>query len=116
MYSRNRSNRKDFLIAIAIVDDVWQQTIHHFCNSKIRIDIMAIIIKLHNLYEKQLSKYANVHQKQMDAFERSQEMIDNLEIELHSYELADYIFDTLSDITGIKRVILEFQKEIVYAR
>lgn len=76
----------------------------HFAKYKLQIDAVSTIVKLHNLYEEPMSKYANIHEKQIEAFSRDMEKEITLKVEMDSYKVADYLLDELSKCTGVERV------------
>jgi hypothetical protein len=107
MFTRSRSNRKEFLEAINCADIAWRTSMSHFAKYKLQIDAVSTVVKLHNLYEGPMSKYANIHEKQIEAFSRDIENEITLKIEMDSYEVADFLLDELSKFSGVKRIELQ---------
>ena len=110
MFTRSRTNKAEFLEAIRVSDAVWREALHHFEERKLTIDAVSTIVNLYNLYEQPLSKFANLHSKQIEAYSYNPHA--SLEIEQQSNEVSDYILDKLSDFTGIKRRALNLLKRI----
>ena len=54
-----------------------------------------------------MSKYANIHEKQIEAFSRDMEKEITLKIEMDSYEVADFLLDELSKFSGVQRIKLK---------
>lgn len=109
MFKRSRTNEKEFLGAVAFANIVWRKSVNHFAEQNIKIDAVSTIIRLYDLYAEPLSKYANIHEKQMEAYAYGSEMQD-ADIEQTSYEVSDYIIEQLSVFTGIKRKKLNLLK------
>jgi hypothetical protein len=104
MFARSRSNNKEFLEALKCADSAWRSSMSYFVKDKLQIDAVATVVKLHNLYEEPLSKYANINEKQIEAFARDMEKEITLKIEMDSYRVAEYLLDELSKFSGIERI------------
>ncbi|MCX6076040.1 MAG: hypothetical protein NTW78_04045 [Campylobacterales bacterium] len=104
MWTRSRSNKNEFFEAIQFADRAWQKSINHFADKKLSIEAISTIVRLYDLYEEPLTKYANIRSKQIEAFARGVTDATSLQHEMNSYEVADYIIEQLSVFTGIKRV------------
>jgi len=103
MFKRSRSNRKEFVQAIAYADKVWRDAVTHFEKQNLSIEAISTVIRLYDLYADVLSKYANINEKQVEAYAMSATGV-SVDIEMTSYKVSDYILELLSDITGVKRV------------
>jgi hypothetical protein len=101
LFRRSRISAKEFIECCAIADEAWQETVNHFVEKKISIDAVSTVIRLYWLYADALSKYANINDKQMEAYAYGGNI--NQEIEHASYEVSDYILDKLAHTTGIHR-------------
>jgi hypothetical protein len=108
MYSRSRSNSKEFLEASAIADLIWQDTINFYKGEKTAVDVVSVCMVIYDLYEDVLSHYANINSKQMGAFCRGIEFEDlmTLELESKSYQMGYFILDKFEKYSGIGRVRL----------
>ena len=109
MFQRSRKNEKEFLAAVKCADVVWRASVNHFAEHKIKIDAVSTVIRLYDLYADVLSRYVNLHEKQMEAYAYKAELNDT-SIEHSSYEVSDYILDELSNYTGVKRKKLNLLK------
>ena len=109
MYKRSRSNVKEFHEAIAVSDAAWKNCINHFIEQNIKIDAVSTVVRLYDLYADAMSKHANIHDKQMEAY-----ALDAYTgaIEMTSYEVSDYILDELSVVTGVKRRKLNLLQKV----
>lgn len=104
MFVRSASNKKEFLEALRFADAAWKKAIDHFVKYKLTIEAVSTIIRLYDLYEEPLTKYANVRAKQIDAYAAGIIEKTTLELEQNSYEVADYITECLAEFSGIRRV------------
>ncbi len=104
MYVRSRSNQKEFLEAIKYADTAWRNSINYFAAQNLKIEAISTIVRLYDLYEEPLTKYANVRAKQIDAYAAGITDDTTLEHETNSYEVADYIIEQLATFSGVKRV------------
>jgi len=111
MYKRSRSNKKEFYAAIALSDTAWRECINHFAKNNLQIETISTVIRLYDLYANTMSRYANIHDKQMEAYAYCSS-IQNVDIEQTSYKVSDYIIEQLSVFTGIKRKKLNLLKGI----
>ncbi len=102
MFTRARTNKNEFLAAIKYSDKVWRECVNHFADKKISIESVSTLVRLYDLYEEPMSRYANINEKQMESFAKDTSMCD-LSIETNSYEVADFILNKLSKYTDIKR-------------
>jgi len=107
MFRRSRSNAKEFHEAIAVANAAWQNAVNHFVGKGLKIDAVSTVIRLYDLYADAMSRYANIHEKQMERYANGAYSGD---IELTSYEVSDYILDQLSAVTGVKRRRLNLLK------
>ena len=107
MFSRSRSSAKEFHEAIAVANAAWENAVNHFADKNIKIDAVSTVIRLYDLYADAMSRYANIHEKQMERYANG---AYSGEIELTSYEVSDYILDQLSEVTGVKRRRLNLLK------
>ena len=113
MTSRSRTNYKVFLESVKIGDAVWQDTINHFASKNLKIEVTSTVIRLYDLYEAELSKYASIHSKQIEALAIHQTDVTSKDIEHTSYEVADYLLEKLGAFTGKKRRKLNLFKKVV---
>jgi len=97
MYRRSRSNKKEFLESIKIADSIWRDTVNYFAEKHLKIDAVFTILGLYNKYADEMSKYANVREKQMERYSYD---ANSGEVEFTSYEVSDYMLEKLSKITG----------------
>lgn len=104
MYVRSRSNTKEFLEAVKFADIAWQNSINHFVKQKLTIEAVSTIVRLYDLYEEPLTRYANVRAKQIDAYAAGITEDTTLQHETNSYEVADYIIEQLAAFSGVRRV------------
>lgn len=102
MYTRSRSDKKKSLLAIKYSAMAWKEMISHFAKQKLEMEVVSTIIRLYSLYAPQLSKYANINEKQIEALARGAENNVAEETEKNSYEMADFLLNELSKFTGIK--------------
>lgn len=109
MYIRSRSNHKEFAEAVNYANIAWQKSINHFVEQKLKIEAISTIVRLYDLYEEPLTKYANVRAKQIEAYAMGITEDTTLEHETNSYEVADYIIEQLAAFSGVRRVS-KFQK------
>ena len=109
MYKRSRTNAKEFDEAIILANTVWKKSVNHFINKNMQIDAVSTVIRLYDLYEDAMSKHANIHDKQMEAYALDAYTGD---IEMTSYEVSDYILDELSTVTGVKRRKLNLLQKV----
>jgi len=109
MYKRSRTNAKEYDEATMLANTVWKKSVNHFIDKQMKIDAVSTVIRLYDLYEDVVSKYANIHNKQMEAYAYGAYSGD---IELTSYEVSDYILDELSSITGVKRRKLNLLQKV----
>lgn len=103
MFSRSRSNKREFLLAAKYSDFVWQSWINFFAEKKPTIEVVTTIGFLYSQYDVQLNRYANINDKQIEAFANGVEDKLSLSLEQKSYEVADFLLDELAKFTGIKR-------------
>lgn len=113
MFSRSRSNPKDFEISVKIGHAVWNETVDRFKTEKMAIDAVAIVARLYDLYEAPLSKFAQLTPKRIDAFTFGSD--GKKDIEFQSYEVADYMIERLSEYTGVKRLWTAKNKDQIEA-
>ena len=111
MFTRSRSNKKEFLEAVKYSDIVWRTSVNHFAKHNIKIDAVSTVIRLYDLYAHPLSRYANINEKQMEAY-AYKSMLDDNDIEQSSYEVSDFILDQLATYTGIKRKKLNLLQRV----
>lgn len=104
MYVRSRTNKKEFLEAIKYADEAWRKMVEHFMEQKLAIEAVSTIIRLYDLYEEPLTKYANVRAKQIDAYAMGISEDTTLQLETNSYDVADYLIEQLAVFSGIRRV------------
>jgi hypothetical protein len=104
MYVRSRSNKKEFLEAVEFADIAWKNSISHFVQQKLTIEAVSTIVRLYDLYEEPLTKYANVRVKQIEAYAAGITNDTTLEYEMNSYEVADYIIEQLATFSSVRRV------------
>lgn len=104
MFVRSRSNQKEFLEAIKYADTAWRNSINYFAEQKLKIEAISTIVRLYDLYEEPLTKYANVRAKQIEAYAAGVTDETTLEHETNSYEVADYITEQLAIFSGARRV------------
>jgi len=109
MFKRSRSNAKEFHEAIALSNVTWRNCVNHFAEKNIKIDAVSTVIRLYDLYGDVMSRYANIHDKQMEAYAYGSAIL-HVDIEQSSYEVSDYIIEQLSVYTGIKRKKLNLLK------
>lgn len=102
MASRSKSNKKEFLKAVLYADTAWKKTTRHFSKQKLEIEVVSMTIRLYGLYDKELSRYANINDKQIEAFAYQAEQKIEAYIEKNSYEMADFLLDEISRFTGKK--------------
>ena len=100
MFKRSRSNKKEFTEAIKVANEAWKTSVTHFLDDKITIETIATVMRLYDLYSVPLSRFFDLHEKQIQDFANGQ---DDFVFEEKSFEVADYIIDVLADETGIKR-------------
>jgi len=110
MFKRSRSNAKEFHEAIKLSDIAWRNSVNHFAEKNLKIDAVSTVIRLYDLYADVMSRYANIHDKQMEAYAYGSSL-QNVDIEQASYEVSDYIIEQLSVFTGIKRKRLNLLKK-----
>ena len=109
MFSRARSNTKDYVKAVLIADKAWQAAIDEFKERGMRIEVAHTVAALYARYEEPMAKYALLREKHMEAFELTAGV--PLEgVEYNSYEVAHFIIDYLAPYTGIKRLDLSHLK------
>lgn len=111
MYTRSRSNKKEFLESVRLAHTAWSNSIDYFAEQKLSIEAISTIVRLYDLYEEPLTKYANVRAKQIDAYAAGITEDTTLEHETNSYEVADYIIEQLAVFSGVRRVS-KFKKVI----
>ena len=104
MYQRSRSNQQEFLKAVMCADAAWRNAVNYFAEQKLAIETVSTIVRLYDLYAEPLSKFANIHDKQIEAFATNMSENATLELEQNSYEVSDYILNELAVFTGIQRV------------
>jgi len=104
MYQRARTNAKEFREALIYADRAWQKSIDHFAEHNYKIESVSTIIRLYDLYSKPLSRFVNLHEKQMEAFSMHQSKDVTVEIEQQSYEVSDFMLSELAVFTGVERV------------
>jgi len=109
MYKRSRTNAKEFDEATILANIVWKKSVNHFIDKNMRIDAVSVAIRLYDLYADAMSKHANIHDKQMEAYAFDAYSGD---IEMTSYEVSDYILDELSSVTGVKRQKLNLLQKV----
>jgi glycyl-tRNA synthetase beta subunit len=109
MFTRSRSSVKEFYKAIAVANAVLKNAVNHFADKNIQIDAVSTVIRLYDLYADAMSRYANIHEKQMERYANGAYSGD---IELTSYEVSDYIIDQLSEVTGVKRQKLNLLQRV----
>lgn len=78
MFIKSRSNKREFLIAISNADRAWHKTIKYFANIKPQIEIVATVIRLYSVYSDLLGRYANINDKQIEAFAKGDGTRDNI--------------------------------------
>lgn len=114
MYQRSRTNPKDFAIATANAHIAWSNAVKHFANRNMSIEAISTVIRLYNFYDEPLSKYANINEKQMEAFANGLSDATTIVYEHNSYDVADFILKELEVFTGIapvSKLDLIFNKE-----
>ena len=80
MFVRSKSNKQDFLKAIKFADTAWRNAVNYFAQQKLAIDTVSTIVRLYDLYSEPLSKFANINDKQIEAF--AQNVSENVTLEL----------------------------------
>ena len=101
MFTRSRSNAKEFEEAIAIANAVWVKAVNHFAEHGLKIDAVSTVVNLYGRYEESLSKHANINSKQIEAY--SYNPVVGLSIEEQSNLVSEYILDELALVTGVQR-------------
>lgn len=103
MYRRSRSNKKEFVEAIAIADKAWSDTINHFTkiNEQMPIEALNSVMRLYNLYAEPLKRFANISEKKMEKLMFKIEERVSQEHENNSFEAIDFLLDRLSESTGV---------------
>ena len=112
MYSRSRTNKKEFLEALRISEAIWKQSINHFAKKKTKLEVISTVIRLHDLYSTEVSRFANIREEHLESLSANQSESTTQEIELDSYEVADYILNELSSFTGVERRKLNLLQRI----
>jgi len=113
MTSRSRTNYKVLSESVKIGDAVWQDTINHFANKNLKIEVISTVVRLYDLYEEELGKYASIHSKQIEALAIHQTDVTTKDIEHTSYIIADYMLERLSAFTGKHRRKLNLLQKVV---
>lgn len=98
MMQRSKSNRKEFIEAIQVGDKVWRDAVNHFSDKNISIEAVSITIRLYHLYSTQLQRFANIGDRQIDAFAMGGNGTEGHE--KNSFIVADYILKALAPFTG----------------
>lgn len=111
MFRRSKSNKNEFSEAIKISDRVWRTSVDYFAENNISIEAVSIILALYNLYEDELSKYANIHNKQIEAYARNSNF-SRADVEQNSYRVADFIIDELAPYTGVQKRVLNLKGKV----
>jgi hypothetical protein len=110
LFKRNRSNPKLYKEAILLANDIWSAAFEYFKDDKTPIELVSTIIRLYDVYEEELSKFANIHNKQIEQFALSNNV--TRDCELNSYKVADYLIDKLSVHTDKKRRVLNLLTKV----
>ncbi|MDD3450951.1 hypothetical protein [Sulfurimonas sp.] len=100
---KSRTNKNEYLKALSYSNFAWQKMIDVFVKNKTPIELATAVMRVYGLYSEQLNKYANINEKQMDAFALGMIGEITLEIEQSSYVVVDFLLDELSKFTGVKR-------------
>lgn len=74
-----------------------------FVKNKTPIELATAVMRVYGLYSEQLSKYANINEKQMDIFALGMIGEITLEIEQSSFVVVDFLLDELAKFTEIRR-------------
>lgn len=106
--ARNKSNKNELLNAIAYSNFAWQKMIDVFVKNKTPIELATAVMRVYGLYSEQLSKYANINEKQMDIFALGMIGEITLEIEQSSFIVVDFLLDELAKFTEVKRKKIKF--------
>ena len=112
MFSRSRKNPTDFAKSVMFANVVWREAVEHFAQKKMTIEAVSTILGLYNLYEEELSKFANLNQKQMENFSMNQSDTTILAYEKNSCEVSNYIIDALAPFTRKERRKLNLLEKI----
>jgi len=114
MSSRGRTNYKIFLESVKIGDEVWKKSVDHFASKNMKLEVISTFVRLYDLYEDELSRFASIHNKQVEAFAIHQTSSLSKEIEHSSYDVADYMLNELSVFTGKKRRKLNLLERVAW--
>ena len=93
MRQRAKTNRKTLLNAIKTTDKAWRKTINHFANDRLSIEAKTTIAVIYKYLEKDLEKFANIKDKDMEMF--SIQTTSDLEAEKNSTTIIDYLMNEI---------------------
>lgn len=102
MFSRSRTNKKDFLEAVRKGEEVWGDAINHFAKEKISIDAFSTIIAVWSSQAELLARMVNLSEKRVEKFSMLNSN-DRLDAELNGYKVAEYITGSISNGADSKK-------------
>lgn len=103
LFSRSRTNKKEFNEAVEIADAAWGKTIKFFHAQKLQMETVTAIVEIYELYDKELARFVNIHEKQMDNYTIGADEDVPLEIEKSSRVVIGFMLDEISKATQVKR-------------
>lgn len=90
MFSRSRTNKKDFLEAVRKGEEVWGDAINHFAKEKINIDAFSTIIAVWSSQAEILERFVHLSEKNIEKFSLLNSN-DRLDAEMNGYKVAEYL-------------------------
>lgn len=112
MRQRAKTNRKEFIRAVTVADQVWRDTIVRFENEKRPIELLTSCMRLYDVYEHELSKYALITQKRMEKMLINVAEHTSEEIEKSSFDVIDFLINQYFPYTGKRRMTLKEKMEL----
>lgn len=108
---RAKSNRKEFVRAITVGDRVWGDAIKNY--KGVKIEVLTGCMKLYNIYETELNKFANISNKKIEKMLLGVDAMIDFDVESSSYAVFDFIIDELYKYTGKRK--LSIRERITYS-
>lgn len=90
MFKRSRTNKKEFQEAVKQGNKIWVNTIAHFEEAKLSIDVFSTVIALWSSQADLLARFVNLNENRIERFSMLNDN-DRLDAEMDAYKVAEYL-------------------------
>ena len=103
MRKRERTNHKQYFLAVMATDKAWKDAVNHFADKNMRIEAKSTVRAIFNYFEDELSKYANIRSEHIEKM--MIQITDDAEAEHNSDIVIDFIIEKL----GLEKRVSAFK-------